>query len=56
MPDKKTHKEQRDQKEVHDLWKANREGKRPPKEKGGHRNLKAEAAEWVREELESEDA
>ena len=53
MPDKKTHKEQRDQKEQHDLWKANREGKRPPKEKGGHRNLLAETLE---EEELAEDA
>lgn len=51
MSRQKTFKEQKEQKETHDLWKANREGKRPPKEKGGHRNLVAEAAE---EQLDEE--
>lgn len=45
MPRKKTFKEQKDLRETHDLWKANREGKKPPEVKGGHTNLLREAAE-----------
>lgn len=47
----KTFKEQKPAQEKHEAWRANREGKRQEREKGGHTNLLREALE---EELEEE--
>lgn len=52
MPNKKTFKEQKEVKEQHDLWKANREGKKLEKQKGGHTNLLREALEEEAQEDE----
>lgn len=47
----KTRKEQREAKEIHEVWKARREGKRPPpKERGGKKNLLRAAEQELEEE------
>jgi hypothetical protein len=51
----KTFKEQKDEKELHERWKMQREGKKEEKLKGGHRNLVREALEESQPVEEDDD-
>lgn len=49
---KKTFKDQREQKELHEFWRGRREGKKESRVKGGHENLLTKALK----ELEEDEA